>query len=174
MMKKYGILGIALCLLIGLLAGCGETKPKKTESPDDADIGTDKSLIHVDVTTLFTAEEIGEILNIEVSESTTTFESDTAVTFLTADGYQVAVLSVMEFTREAFDEMVFGYVEAEESPNLGEITYWVSAGGDMRELLVFDSGYAVSVQVTVDGMSEDHRILAARQIAALTLEKIFA
>ncbi len=173
-MKKYGILGMTLCLLICLFAGCTKPKPDKTTSPDDADIGTDKALIHVDVTTLFTTEEIGEILNTEVSESTTTFESDTAVTFLTADGYQVTVLSVMEFEREAFDEMVFGYVEAETTPHLGEVAYWVSAGGDMRELLVFDSGYAVSVQVTVEGMIEDHTILAARQIAALTLERIFA
>lgn len=173
MMKKYGILGIVLCLLIGLLAGCRNAKPEEMTSPDDADVGTDKTLIHVDVTTLFTVEDMSHILNVEVTEYTSTFESDTAVTFLTADGHPVAVLSVMEFAREPFDEMVQGYVSAKETPYLGEIAYWVSAGGDMRELLVFDSGYAISVQVTVDGLSEDHTILAARQIAALTLEKIF-
>lgn len=168
MKKRWLFAGVVLCLLIGLLSGC-KTDKQPDDGEQDMDIGTDVSLIHVDLATVFSLEEMSDILGIKVSGNNV-FESDTSVSYQDESMGTVAIIAFQECTRDVFDEIVTAYDDVKETPNLGEIAYWATAG----ELLVYDSGYAVSVHVSVTGMSETDQLTVSRQLAALLLERAFA
>ena len=169
-MKKIGIWVLITCLIACLLTGCqqsGTDKPDTT--PDDIEIETDKTLLHVDLATLFTTEEIGELLGVEIMD-TEVFEAETSVSYRTADYTPVAILAILKCDRAIFDEMVASYTDVEPTPNLGHAAYWAAAG----ELLVYESGYAVSVNIRLPDTEEADTVLLCRQLAALTIDRIFA
>ena len=74
----------------------------------------------------------------------------------------------MEGSREEFDEIVASYEGAVDTMNLGQAAKWNS---ETKQLFVFDDGYMISVIAYAD-KSDDSLLVAARQIAALVLEKI--
>ncbi len=168
MKKRWWIVCVIGCLLIGMLAGC-QPADDASGQEDEMDIGTDTSLIHVDLATVFTLEEMSDILGVTVTGNNV-FESDTSVSFQNEEMQTVAIVAFRDCARDVFDEMVSYYDEIEETPNLGTIAYWATAG----ELLVYESGYAISVHVSVTDMSEDDALLISRHLAALLMERAFA
>lgn len=169
-MKTIGIWALCLCLAVCLFTGCQQKQVDTPDTtPDDIEIETDKTLLHVDLATLFTTEEIGELLDVEIMDYEV-FEAETSISYRTADYMPVAILAVLKCNREIFDEMVASYTDVEETPNLGQVAYWAAAG----ELLVYESGYAISVHLSLADEKETDVVLLSRQIAALTIERIFA
>lgn len=165
MKKRWLCVATVACLLCGLLTGCQNDAPQEDEKME---IGTDVKLIHVDLETVFSLEEISNTVGVTVTDNNV-FETETSVSYQDENGSTVAIVAFQSVAKDIFDEMVASYDDTEETPNLGQVAIWSKAG----ELLVYESGYAISVHVAVSDMTDSERLTASRQLAALLLERAF-
>lgn len=165
-MKRYGVAVIALCLLL-LTAGCQRGKDS-SEPSGTATTGTVPSLLDVDLSTLLTSEQVGTALGVAVGQPEL-LEEGTHVRYSSEDLATYAEIGMMSGTREIYDATVAYYSDAADSANLGEVAKW---SAQTSQLLVFGKGYLISVTAAKPDQSADGLLVAARQIAALILEKL--
>lgn len=126
------------------------------------------TLLNVEITGLLTTGQVGAALGAEVGDPQE-YESGTVAHYSSADSQTTAEISLKECGRDIYDATVPLYEDAVETPNLGEAAVW-SAG--MKQLLVYGKGYMLSVTADIAEKDTDACLSAARQMAALILEKL--
>lgn len=175
MLKKL-VAGAASCLLcLGLLAGL--TGCQETPAPVSSDAGPDLVSVppplSIDMTTLITAEQASQAVGAEVA-GPEVYEDGTWLHFASEDAQTTVDVHLNETTRELYDTQIGLVKESygdgwEEAPNLGETALWLP---EYQELLVYTEGYMLDVSVDIPEEGAEAALVAARQIAALILEKL--
>lgn len=175
MLKKL-VAGAASCLLcLGLLAGlagCQEA-PAPVSSDPGPDLVSVPPPLSIDMTTLITAEQASQAVGAELA-GPEVYEDGTWLHFASEDAQTTVDVHLNETTRELYDTQVELIKESvgdgwEEAANLGETALWLP---DNQELLVYTEGYMLDVSVDSPEKEGEEELVAARQIAALVLEKL--
>ncbi len=169
--KRKGITLLAagaLLLSATFLPGCGNGEETSSASPTPTTTATMPTLLNVEITGLLTAEQVGAALGAEVG-APQEYESGTVAHYSSADSQTAAEISLKECGRDIYDATVPLYKDAVETPNLGEAAIW---SAEMKQLLVYGKGYMLSVTADIAGKDADACLSAARQMAALVLEKL--
>jgi redox-sensitive bicupin YhaK (pirin superfamily) len=169
-MKKKVFLGFAIIACFAVImgfSGCGDKEKETSSRQTDSTLGTAPPILEFDISSLVTPEQVGNALGVKVGEGQSA-DQDTTVRYYSEDQSSFLEISIMEGSREEFDEIVASYEGAVDTMNLGQAAKWNS---ETKQLFVFDDGYMISVIAYAD-KSDDSLLVAARQIAALVLEKI--
>lgn len=160
-MKKLGILILVALMLALCVAGCGK-------APDtDDDLPIDMS---VDIIPLLSAEEVRQASGIKVEEPIDSAEG--TVAYFSEDALSGVYVAAQKTDRQTFDTMKENLLligALTDAPNLGEEAVWCEA---QQSLLVYVNGVTIDVHVTYATPRPNDSLLAARQIAALLLEKM--
>lgn len=168
MNKRTVALLLTLLLMLGLMiTGCR----KDTGSSSSAAATTSDTLptlINVDVSKLLTVQQVGSALGVTVGEPQI-YDSGTTAKYLSDDAKSSAEISLMECSRDKYNETIGYYSDASDTPNLGETAKW---SAENKQLLVYGKGYMISVTADVDGKNKDALLTSARQLAALVLDKL--
>jgi hypothetical protein len=148
-----------MIVLLCVITGCGQ---QPEQSPTEMVVQMSSYLLPDEVRTAV-GFSVGEPLEI----------ADGSVAYTSVDGGSIVYVSSKEMSRESFDSMMTEiagngsqYIDA---PNLGEKAYWIE---DEVNLLVYAKGVGVDVRVEYATHRPNDSLLAARQLAALYLEKI--
>lgn len=169
-MKRIGSVLLALLMLMSL-AACKEEEPQPEEPQQPQ---WEASVPEVrDLSTLLTAAEVSAAVGQTVGEGVLQ-EHDTVLLFSSQDYLTQVSLLVDEPTIDAaeyLEALCAQYPEGalSEAPNLGDKAYWCAESG---ELLVASGADLVSVNVVSAALDAESRLIAARQLAALVLERI--
>ena len=166
-MRRF-ILTLAVCaVLLTALFGCAPEKPQEeTGWQPSATVPQVKE-------SLLTAQEVSEAVGTAVGEGVLQ-EGGTVLCFTSAD-YRTTVSLLTEQpqagAKEYLQAIVAQYPEGalQQAPNLGEEAYWSAETG---ELLVRNGVFVVSVNVTAQDLDAEAALIAARQLAALVLERL--
>lgn len=161
-----------LTVLLLFCCGCGGDEPDSDPTPTTVPwVATAPETL--DISSLLTASEVSEALNATVGEGVL-YEHDTLLSFTSAD-YKAQLSLLVEQPETAaadyFAALLDG-ISPEElvmAPNLGDEAYWCASTG---ELLVHSGEYVLSVIVTREGFSAENALIAARQLAALAIERL--
>ncbi len=160
-MKRWGILLLTVVLLAVCIVGCGKTPNTDDDLPPD---------VSVDILPLLTPEDVWNASGIKVGEPQDSEEG--AVAYFSEDTFSTVYVAAQETTRAAFDTMKENLVLAGtvvDAPNLGDVAFWCEA---QCSLIVYANGKTIDVQVTYATDRPNDSLLAARQIAALLIEKM--
>ncbi len=141
-MKNSIVFGMILCLLCGLLGGCGAEAPESTPEPDYSSLIVPP--VDVTITNCIREQELSSILGCTVSLLGLGEDGSQAV-YQSMDGTCVVSIHLINQTRAGFDAMVANAAVAMElQEGLGEIAYWYEG---KAQLMVYSGGYAVDVAV---------------------------
>ncbi len=166
--------GLCICLacllcLIGMTACGGTEEPVDTTPTTTAPTTpTTMAIIEKDLGDMITREELSTAMGVEMTEPSVSGQG----TVLTSVGVEAKVtlnVEVAEKSREIFDLVLLDYPLVEPCPNLGETAWYSSI---YHHLLVYDSGYMMTVELFGYEGSEESEMLACRQVAALMLEHL--
>ncbi len=150
------------------LPGCGNKAESSSAPPTPTTTATMPTLLNVEITGLLTTGQVGAALGAEVGDPQE-YESGTVAHYSSADSQTTAEISLKECGRDIYDATVPLYEDAVETPNLGEAAVW---SAEMKQLLVYGKGYMLSVTADIAEKDTDACLSAARQMAALILEKL--
>lgn len=169
-MRRW-ILPLLAVLIVALLAGCSGAPAEEGTDPTGWKPEPNRPR---DLTSLISAQEVSEAVGTAV-ETGVMQEGGEILSFSSAD-YSVQVSLLLEEEpaggAEAYlNAVAAGYGEGALIPalNLGEEAYWCERTG---ELLARDGGRVLSVNLAAENMDGERRLLAARQIALLALERL--
>ncbi len=160
-MKRWGILFLAVALLAVCVVGCGEAPNTDDDLPPD---------LSVDIIPLLTAEDVWQASGIRVGEPQDSAEG--AVAYFSEDNLAAVYVAAQKTAKEEFDAMKENLSAAGtlvDAPNLGETAVWCE---EQMSLLVFTDGKTIDVRVEYATSRPNDSLLAARQIAALLIEKM--
>ncbi len=158
-MKKLFAL-LACISILACFSACAEKEPPEEELIEPP----------LQLTTLLTAGEVQQATGIMVGEPQQF--NDGSAGYFSNDQLQVVYVAAMETDAVGFDEMVTAFSAAGElidAPNLGEKAVWCES---MVDLLVYANGWALDIRVEYTPTDANDSLLAARQLAALLIEKI--
>ena len=161
---KIGLAGI-LCLCL-MMAGC--QKPKNPDSSSETSETVIELKPKLDISRLLKASEVSELLKEEMIEPQVG-ENGSLLMIQNAEYTTTVQLSVEESTEEEFDSKTEAYTNLVEAPNIGKKALW---SAEYSELLVLTDKYAVSVVLQVEEQSAERRLIYARYLAALALERL--
>ena len=164
--NRMGI-GLLAALAALTLSACqpGGGAESSATAPTTA---TAPPLLDVDVSTLLTPEQVGAAVGVEVGEAQV-MDEGTIVHFASADAQTTAEVSLKKCERATYDETRAMYEDAADAPNLGEAAMWSPS---FQQLLVYGKGYMISVVTDIAGKDAEASLVAARQLAVLTLDKL--
>ena len=159
------------CLLLFGLAACSDT-PEQPVPPAEEEWEPSVPEMR-DLRTLLTAAEVSTAVGHTVGEGVLQ-EHDTVLLFSTEDYATQVSLLVEEPTVPALDYLdvlSFQYPMGAlvEAPNLGDKAFWCAESG---ELLVATGNCLVAVNVISTAMDGETRLLAARQLVALVIDRV--
>lgn len=126
-----------------------------------------------DISQLVTAAEVTDAVGVSVKDGVL-YEGGTLLSFASED-YQTQVSLLVEEHGEDvatfFSAHMAEYGEGmlTAAPNLGDEAYWCAETG---ELLVRSGNYMLAVGVIRPGMDSESALIAARQLAALAVERL--
>lgn len=169
-MKRIGCFLLAWLMLFSL-AACQDTPPQPVPPAGEE---WEPSVPEVrDLTSLLTAAEVSAAVGQTVGEGVMQ-EHDTVLLFSTEDYTTQVSLLVEEPTVKAteyLDMLAEQYPEGSlaEAPNLGDRAFWCAESG---ELLVATGKLVVAVNVMSATADAESRLIAARQLATLVLERV--
>ncbi len=158
-MKKSIALILSVYLLL-LFTACSEKQPAEEETITPP----------LQLSTLLTADEVTEATGIAVTQPQQF--TDGSAGYFSDDQTEVAYVAAKEATVAEFDDMVTAFSSAGEltdAPNLGEKAVWCEG---LVDLLVYANGWALDIRVEYATDRPNDSLLAARQLAALLIEKI--
>ncbi len=164
--RKTVILIIALIIFTGL-CGCGD-KEEVSSATTQTTYATAPPLLDFDISDLVTVEQVENALGVSVGEAKLADEN-TTVRYSSDDPLSYIEISIIESSRENFDETVALYEDAEDTLNLGQVAKW---SNEYNQLLVYNGKHMISVTAAAAGKSKDALLIAARQIAVFVIEKI--
>lgn len=169
-MKRIGCFLLAVLMLFSL-AACKDTKPQPVPPAEEE---WEPSVPEArDLTGLLTAAEVSAAVGQTVGEGVMQ-EHDTVLLFSSEDYATQVSLLVEEPTVKAteyLDILAGQYPEGMlvEAPNLGDKAFWCAESG---ELLVATGKLVVAVNVVSATSDAESCLIAARQLAALVLERV--
>ncbi len=160
-MRKWGLLLLTVLLLVTCVVGCGEAPDTDDDLPPD---------VSVEIIPLLTAEDVWQASGIRVGEPQDSEEG--AIAYFSEDRLSAVYVAAQKTSREAFDTMKENLSLAGtlvDAPNLGDTAVWCE---EQCSLLVYTNGKTVDVRVEYATPRPNDSLLAARQIAALLIEKM--
>ena len=160
-MKKLGIVFLTALLFVMCAVGCGQTPNTDDDLPVD---------MSVDIIPLLTADDVYKASGIKVGEPIDSAEG--AVAYFSEDSLSCVYVAAQKSNKEAFDAMCANLATAgtlTDAPNLGDAAVWCE---EQVSLLVYVNGVTVDVNVAYADPNPNDSLLAARQIAALLIEKM--
>lgn len=160
-MRRWGILFLVIALLVVCVVGCGQVPNTDDDLPPD---------VSVDIIPLLTVEDVWQASGIRVGEPQDSAEG--AVAYFSEDNLAAVYVAAQKTAKEEFDTMKENLSLAGtlvDAPNLGETAVWCE---EQMSLLVFVDGKTVDVRVEYATPRPNDSLLAARQIAALLIEKM--
>lgn len=150
-MKKICILAVCLCVL----TACAQPIAPSEDIPERV--------------ALITPAEVGDAVGVTVGEPQFMWEEDVA--YSSENGSVLAQISVKELTAAEFAAMRDSLSSSGtviDAPHLGEVAFFDEASCN---LMVYSAGRAMNVCVTYASHRPNDSLVAARQLAALTLER---
>ena len=87
--------------------------------------------------------------------------------FTAEDGQYIDVM-VADATRTDFENMIQGYTDLTEAPNLGESGYWSE---ESSTLVVYQTPYMLGAVVGFSGEADD-KLVMAREMMTLVMQKL--
>lgn len=162
---------LAACALAGA-SGCGGTETPPKTSPS-ATVWEATPPTTTDISSLLTADEVSQAVGVTM-EAGTLYDAGGTLAFHSTD-YQTQVSLLVEKPEgdiaAYFASVTENYAPEDlvMAPNLGDEAYWCASTG---ELLVKSGAYLVSVNITRPEFSADGVLIAARQLAALAIERL--
>lgn len=158
-MKKYMIFGCIAVLLI-CFAGCAGTPVEETPE-----------LPPVQVSAYLTAQEVRTAVGFSVDEPLEM--ADGSVAYSSLNDTSIVYFSSQKMSRTEYDSLIQTIKDAggvsTGAPNLGEAAFWFE--NDVN-LFVYASGYAMDIRVEYATARPNDSLLAARQLAAVFIEKL--
>lgn len=171
-MKRW-IYGACLITGILLLGGCGQN-----ENPTSSGVSTDpvweaSEPETLDIQQLLSAEEVSAAMETTMGEPLL-LDNGSCLEFRSEDPAAVVDILIEEMLNndpKIYEATIAQYPEDAlvETPNLGESAYWCAETG---ELLLYNDGFMVSVNVRKEGEEAERLLNAARQMAALVIERL--
>ncbi len=157
-MKKYIVYGCILGILVCLI-GCAGTPVEETENPP------------VQVSGYLTVQEVRTAVGFSVEEPLEM--ADGSVAYTSVNDSSVVYFSSQKIAKTEFDSLIQTIKDAggvsTDAPNLGEAAFWFES--DVN-LFVYAKGYAMDIRVEYATSRVNDSLLAARQLAAIFIEKI--
>lgn len=160
-MKKLGILFLTVILLAVCTVGCGQTPNTDDDLPED---------MSVDIIPLLSAEDVWNASGIKVGEPMDSEEG--TVAYFSEDSLSGVYVAAQKTDKQAFDAMKESLATMGtliDAPNLGDEAVWCE---ERLSLLAYVNGITIDVHVTYANARPNDSLLAARQIAALLIEKM--
>ncbi len=160
-MKKIGTLFLAGVLFLMCFFGCGEAPDTDDDLPPD---------VSVDIISLLTADDIWQASGIRVGGPQDSAEG--AVAYFSEDSLAAVYIAAQKTSEAEYVAMKENLSLAGtlvDAPNLGDAAVWCE---EQCSLLVYTAGKTVDVHVAYATARPNDSLLAARQIAALLIEKM--
>ncbi len=157
-MKKI-IFGVLVCLLLCLTA-CSAQLIEEDLPPEPT----------IAFESIFTTEQITNLTGIAVTQIQN-FE-DGSIAYFNEDFSQAVYMSYSEMSLADFDVMLQGFAQIGslvDAPNLSEKAVWCE---NSCNLLIFENGKALDIQVQYDTARPNDSLLAARQLGCALLESL--
>lgn len=147
-MKKIWTIFLMSLLCCGLLAGCGE---EPVEPPVEYDYkNLTEPVVDLLITDCITEEQLSAVLGYPM-HLLSLGDSDTQAIYQSEDGACMVSISLKNQTLELFNSTITDLGESVTLfEGVGEVAYWSSTTG---ELLVYQSGYALGVAVSVQDIT---------------------
>lgn len=158
-MKKILSILLCGCLLLGF-AACGESPAVDEE--EEATV--------LQVSAFLSKEDVRSATGIAVGDPDDSM--DGSVGYFSADTTDAVYVAVQAVSTAEFEEMLSSLTSVytlTDAPNLGEKAVWCE---ELVYLLVYANGMAYDVRVEYAQPHPNNSLLAARQIAALLLERV--
>ncbi len=155
-MRKI-IYGIMACLLLCLTA-CG-AQPLEEDFPPEPTIAFES---------IFTIEKVKDLSGISVTQIQNF--NDGSIAYFNEDFSEAIYMSYSEMSIADFDTMLQGFSEIGtlvDAPNLSEKAVWCE---NSCNLLIFENGKALDIQVQYDTARPNDSLLAARQLGYVLLQ----
>lgn len=124
--------------------------------------------LDVDLSSLITRGEAADTLGKPLQDGEL-FNAGTSIRYATQDLLSYVEIDMMSGDRELFDTVTANYADAADAPNLGEAAVWSAQAG---QLLLLRGDCLLSITVVNPDMDSGARLMAARQLAALAVEKL--
>ncbi len=165
---KLCILLLACLMTVGFSA-CGSGTSSAPTTATTTTVWAASNPTPRDLRALLTEEEAESAMDTAFDQAEL-LENGSTMLLQSADFRDRVELLLDEQPQSRFDEVIALYEEGTltETPNLGDIAYW-NVGG---ELLVYAKGYMLEVNVKSGHLSDAALLTAARQMAALIIERL--
>ena len=169
---KQWIYAVCLGLSLLLLGGCGDNEMPVSD-PSSEPVWEASLPETLDMERVLTTEEVSTAMETAMGEPSR-LDGGSCLEFRSANQETVVTLLIEEMlggSPKIYEATIAQYPAGTlvETPNLGESAYWCSETG---ELLLYEDGFMVSVNVRKDGEDSERLLNAARQMAALVLERL--
>lgn len=168
-MRRIWLWILAAVLTVGLCGCAGGA-----EKPQDDQPQWEPSIPQVrDLTALLSAAEVSEAVGTPVGNGV--LQSDGSALCFATEDYSVQVTLLLEEpvvgAAAYMDALCTQFADGEltDAPNLGDRAFWCAPSG---ELFVCSGKWVMSMNVVSDAMPDEARLLAARQMAALVVERL--
>ena len=158
------ILSLFMLVMLVALTACGENKTGTSTTT----LWEAQPPAQVEASALVTMEEAQTAVGRTIARAEQQDETST-VWFVTEEGTELLTLHAETAARNYYYAIAQTYSDAIETPNLGEAAIW---SGELRELIVYIPDYLLSITVPMEEMEESQALTAARQIAAIAIERL--
>ena len=166
-MKRLSL--ILSLLLIPLMLSACQSEPAEPASSAEETLPeiTEPTFVSLDLETLLTAEDVSQTLGKTVA-GPEIYDEDAAMMRFTAEDGQYIDVMVADATRTDFENMIQGYTDLTEAPNLGESGYWSE---ESSTLVVYQTPYMLGAVVGFSGEADD-KLVMAREMMTLVMQKL--
>lgn len=166
-----------LCVMLAALVawgacGCGGTGEGGETTPTTVPWEAEAPQM-TDISDLVTSDEVSNAVGTTVGEGV--LHENGSILAFSSEDYTTQVSLLVEKPEEEiaayFAAQIAGYAGGTltDAPNLGDEAYWCA---QTNELLLRSGDYALSVYVVRPDMSAENALIAARQLAALAVERL--
>ena len=175
-MKKTAIF-LLICLLCGLLGGCGSKPMEQTSEPDYSALIVPP--VDLTITDCISEQQLTTILGYPMSLLGVGEEGAQAV-YQTEDSTCVVTVHMLNQTRAGFDAVIGASTATTVlQEGLGESAYWFVSdemvdqnSGGYAQLMVYSGGYAVDVALACADIPEANINAYVLQIAETILSRL--
>ena len=175
-MKKWlWAAGIGLiCAVWGLtmLAGCTQKPAASSEPEVSLDVISVPPPLDIDLSAMLTLEQVSSAVGVEM-EGPQMLDDGTTAHYASGDALTTVDIHLDEVERAVYDTRLDSMKAVDEAmqavPNLADDAWW---SAETKELVLYGKGYMFSVLVDIAQAGSEDCLVAARQLAALLLEKL--